>query len=134
MCEFVTPRGLGKITEHGADGEICPKSLTYTAFVHVFFHLSFSAMIASDQHFVDLHRTALISAVKDTSRVLDKLLEMGFISGETYDVIRAVASEHEQMREIFKFVCSAGRKGKEALYKILKGMKNLRPLMYELER
>ncbi|KAM6909164.1 NACHT, LRR and PYD domains-containing protein 1b allele 2 [Xenentodon cancila] len=94
---------------------------------------SLNTDLLQDPHFVDVHRIALIDRVKDTKHILDKLLYMKIISSETYEDLRAQTSVREQMRDILKFVCSAGQTGKEAFYKILKGMKNLRPLMSELE-
>ncbi|KAM4537181.1 sterile alpha motif domain-containing protein 9 isoform 1-T2 [Odontesthes bonariensis] len=87
-----------------------------------------------DQHFVDLNRTDLINGVKDTRYILDKLLELGLISNEAYDTVRGIDSERDQMREILTFVCSAGREGKDEFHKVLKGIKNLRPLLSKLEK
>uniref|UniRef100_A0A8C6NJ77 CARD domain-containing protein n=1 Tax=Nothobranchius furzeri TaxID=105023 RepID=A0A8C6NJ77_NOTFU len=85
-------------------------------------------------HFLDLHRTALIDRVKDTAHLLDRLLDINLISNEKYDAIRArTQAEHEQMRDILRCVDSSGQQGKDSFLKILKGMKNLKPLLLELE-
>ncbi|XP_038586830.1 NACHT, LRR and PYD domains-containing protein 1 homolog [Micropterus salmoides] len=83
------------------------------------------------QHFVDRHRTALINRVSDIGAVLDKLIERGLISNENYDAVRAKETTQDQMRDILKFLTTA--KAKDALYKILKGMRSLRALILELE-
>ena len=104
------------------------------AFTVVSSPLLLSPALASDQHFVDLNRTALINQVKDTKYILDKLRELGLILDEAYDAVRAINSERDQMREILKFVCSAGREGKDMFHKVLKRMSNLRPLLSKLEK
>ena len=90
-------------------------------------------MTFSGQHFVDLHRTALIQRVHYTGAILDELQHRNLISNETYDAVRALQTTQDQMRDILKFVTAAGTSGKDALYGILKGMKYLKPLMSELE-
>ncbi|XP_042258001.1 apoptosis-associated speck-like protein containing a CARD [Thunnus maccoyii] len=90
-------------------------------------------IVASGQHFVDRHRTALINRVKDTEAILDELKDRGLISNENYDTVRALTTTQNQMREIFRFLNSAGRRGKDAFYEIMRGMKHLRPLISELE-
>uniref|UniRef100_A0A3B4WY30 CARD domain-containing protein n=1 Tax=Seriola lalandi dorsalis TaxID=1841481 RepID=A0A3B4WY30_SERLL len=61
-------------------------------------------LIASGQHFVDRHRTVLINGVHDTRAILDKLMDEGLISNETYDAVRALTTPQDQMREILRFV------------------------------
>ncbi|XP_023271150.1 sterile alpha motif domain-containing protein 9-like [Seriola lalandi dorsalis] len=85
------------------------------------------------QHFVDRHRTALIKGVRDTGAILDKLMDEELISNETYDAVRALTTPQDQMREILRFVSSAGRRSKDAFYQIIKGMKNLKHLISELQ-
>ncbi|XP_067436397.1 NLR family CARD domain-containing protein 3-like isoform X2 [Thunnus thynnus] len=92
-----------------------------------------TCIIRKGQHFVDRHRTALINRVKDTEAILDELKDRGLISNENYDTVRALTTTQNQMREIFRFLNSAGRRGKDAFYEIMKGMKHLRPLISELE-
>uniref|UniRef100_A0A3B4WY62 CARD domain-containing protein n=1 Tax=Seriola lalandi dorsalis TaxID=1841481 RepID=A0A3B4WY62_SERLL len=84
-------------------------------------------------HFVDRHRTALIKGVRDTGAILDKLMDEELISNETYDAVRALTTPQDQMREILRFVSSAGRRSKDAFYQIIKGMKNLKHLISELQ-
>ncbi|XP_038567266.1 uncharacterized protein LOC119897549 [Micropterus salmoides] len=83
------------------------------------------------QHFVDRHRTALINRVSDTAAILDNLMEKGLISSENYEAVRAKQTTHDQMRDILKFLPTA--RGKDALYKILKEMRNMKALLDELE-
>ncbi|XP_071390717.1 sterile alpha motif domain-containing protein 9-like isoform X1 [Centroberyx affinis] len=73
-----------------------------------------------DQHFVNRHQTALIDRVTNPAPILDRLKDQGFISKESYDVVRAEKTSQEQMRTMFKFLRSAGTTGKDALYEILK--------------
>ncbi len=97
------------------------------------FTVLLSFMTASGQHFVDRHRTALVDRVSDTATILDKLMEKGLISQENYQAVRAEKTTQDRMREILRFVTSAGRKGKDDLFNILKGMRSMRPLLAELE-
>ncbi|XP_071315161.1 protein NLRC3-like isoform X2 [Trachinotus anak] len=85
------------------------------------------------QHFVDCHRTALIDRVKCTGAILDKLLERGLISKETYDDVRALKTTQDQMRDILNAVTAAGQEGKDIFYEILTGMTDLSYLISELE-
>ncbi|KAM4714631.1 sterile alpha motif domain-containing protein 9-like isoform 2-T2 [Anableps anableps] len=87
-----------------------------------------------NEHFIDRHRTALIQRVKDIKHILDKLLEVGLIRQEKYDTIRKIATEYDQMRDILKIVTAAGKGGKDAFLKILKGTRSLKPLLAELEK
>ncbi|XP_044038947.1 sterile alpha motif domain-containing protein 9-like isoform X2 [Siniperca chuatsi] len=88
---------------------------------------------ASGQHFMDRHQTALINRVSDTGAILDKLKDKGLISNENYDAVRALKTTQDQMSGILQCLTSAGTRGKDALYEILKRMKSMRPLMNELE-
>ncbi|XP_071315179.1 LOW QUALITY PROTEIN: sterile alpha motif domain-containing protein 9-like [Trachinotus anak] len=85
------------------------------------------------QHFVDRHRTALIERVSDEGSILDKLMDKKLISNEAYDSVRALKTTQDQMREILNKVISAGTRGKDIFYEIIKGMRSLRPLITELE-
>ncbi|KAM9335527.1 NACHT, LRR and PYD domains-containing protein 1b allele 2-like [Symphorus nematophorus] len=85
------------------------------------------------QHFVDLHRTALINRVCYTGAILDELKDRKLISNETYGAVRALKTTQDQMRDILKFVTAAGTSGKDALYEILKGREELSSLVSELE-
>ena len=95
--------------------------------------LLLSSLASSGEHFVDLHRTALINRVSDTAAILDELKDRGFISDENYDSVRALRTTREQMRDILTFVRSAGTSGKDAFYEILIGKPYLRILVNELE-
>lgn len=90
-------------------------------------------MVIASDHFVDRHYTALIQRVYQTAAILDKLKQKGMISSESYDSTLALNTQQKQMREILKFVSSAGKRGKDTFYEIIKGMKSLRPLITELE-
>uniref|UniRef100_A0A3B4X1I3 CARD domain-containing protein n=1 Tax=Seriola lalandi dorsalis TaxID=1841481 RepID=A0A3B4X1I3_SERLL len=70
-------------------------------------------------HFVDRHRTVLINGVHDTRAILDKLMDEGLISNETYNALRALTTPQDQMREILRFVSSAGRRSEDAFYQII---------------
>ncbi|XP_078020306.1 sterile alpha motif domain-containing protein 9-like isoform X2 [Epinephelus lanceolatus] len=85
------------------------------------------------QHFVDHHRTALIERVTDTGTILDKLMERGVISDESYDAVRALKTTQDQMKHILQCLVSASTRDKDALYEILKGMRSMKPLITELE-
>ncbi|XP_051256922.1 sterile alpha motif domain-containing protein 9 isoform X2 [Dicentrarchus labrax] len=87
-----------------------------------------------DQHFVVRHRIALIKRVSATNDILDQLLDKELITDENYDAVSALPTTQEQMRKILKFVILAGRRGKDTLYEILKGMRSMRPLILELEK
>ncbi|XP_030286413.1 NACHT, LRR and PYD domains-containing protein 1-like [Sparus aurata] len=87
---------------------------------------------ASGQHFVERHRTDLINRVKDTGHILDDLKKRRLISDEMYDDL-SEKSTHNQMRKIINLMTNVGTTGKDALYEILQGMKNMRPLISELE-
>lgn len=80
---------------------------------------------------MDRHRTALINRVSDTGAILDNLMEKGLISSENYETVRAKQTTHDQMRDILKFLPTA--RGKDALYEILKEMRNMKALLDELE-
>ncbi|XP_078147683.1 NACHT, LRR and PYD domains-containing protein 1 homolog isoform X2 [Centroberyx gerrardi] len=84
-----------------------------------------------DEHFVDRHRTALIDRVTNPAPILDRLKDRELISDESCDAARAKTTSQDQMRAIFKFLRSAGTKGKDALYEILK--KKYKILISELE-
>ncbi|XP_042357555.1 interferon-induced, double-stranded RNA-activated protein kinase-like isoform X2 [Plectropomus leopardus] len=85
------------------------------------------------QHFVDRFRTALINRVNDTEAILDELRDLELISNENYDAVRALKTTRDQMRDIHRIVTAAGTESKDAFYEILKRMKNMRPLISELE-
>lgn len=82
---------------------------------------------------MDRHRTTLINRVTHTGHILDELTERDLISSENCDVVRALKTTQDQMRDIVKFVSSAGTDGKDALYEILAKMSNIRLLISELE-
>ncbi|XP_027143513.1 NACHT, LRR and PYD domains-containing protein 1b allele 2-like [Larimichthys crocea] len=86
---------------------------------------------ASDQHFVDRHRIALITRVSDTESILDRLRQRDLISEETYNDVTALTTKQKQMRNIFR-VCTT-RYAKDALLDILKGMKSMKALLRDLE-
>ncbi|KAI3375682.1 hypothetical protein L3Q82_003990 [Scortum barcoo] len=85
---------------------------------------------ATEQHFVDRHQSALITRVSDTGFILDKLMERMLISAEKYDTVRALQTTEDQMSGILQGLTS---EGKDALYEILKKMRNMRALISELE-
>lgn len=55
------------------------------------------------------------------------------LSNETYEAVKALKTTQDQMRDILKFVTSAGTRGKDALFEILQRMKSMRPLIVELK-
>ncbi|XP_061566143.1 sterile alpha motif domain-containing protein 9-like [Cololabis saira] len=62
----------------------CSSGMKWLLFV------SLPLLVSVYQHFVDVHRIALIDRVKDTKHILDKLLDMKIISSETNDDLRAI--------------------------------------------
>ncbi|KAI3376232.1 hypothetical protein L3Q82_016740 [Scortum barcoo] len=97
------------------------------------FNIASFSLTASGQHFVDRHRTALVNRVRETGAILDLLKDRGLISNESYDSVRALNTTQDQMRDILKFVTSAGQRSKDLFYEILKGLRCLQPLISELE-
>ncbi|XP_059210760.1 sterile alpha motif domain-containing protein 9-like [Centropristis striata] len=85
------------------------------------------------EHFVDRYRTALINGVRDTGTILEKLKDQRMISNEDYEAVRALETTQDQMSGILQCLTSAGTRGKDALYDLLKRMKSMRPLIVELE-
>ncbi|KAI3375687.1 hypothetical protein L3Q82_003993 [Scortum barcoo] len=85
------------------------------------------------QHFVDRHWTALVNRVRETGAILDLLKDRGLISNESYDSVRSLNTTQDQMRDILKFVTSAGQRSKDLFYEILKGLRCLQSLISELE-
>uniref|UniRef100_A0A3P9Q839 CARD domain-containing protein n=1 Tax=Poecilia reticulata TaxID=8081 RepID=A0A3P9Q839_POERE len=84
------------------------------------------------EHFVDLHRLALIERVKETEAILDRLLEKSMISDEVYGEVRRLETTQKKMREILKHVTAAGNQAKSIFMEILKGIPALKLLMDEL--
>ncbi|XP_043116784.1 apoptosis-associated speck-like protein containing a CARD [Puntigrus tetrazona] len=75
----------------------------------------------SAEDFIDKNRTELINRVSNVDGVLDELLQMRIITEEAYSDIRSEKTSQSKMRLLLSGpIKSAGRKGKEALYKALK--------------
>ncbi|CAB1333463.1 unnamed protein product [Coregonus sp. 'balchen'] len=73
-----------------------------------------------DKHFVDHHRTALIDRVTHVEPILDRLLERGIITTNTYSEVRAGKKKQKRMRELFDGpVKACGTKGKDIFLDIL---------------
>ncbi|KAK2862902.1 hypothetical protein Q5P01_002435 [Channa striata] len=85
------------------------------------------------KHFVEVHRLTLINRVIDTGIILDQLLAKEIISTEAYNTVRSFTTTQNQMREILKYVNSAGRRAQDILHKIFKEEKSLKYLTSELE-
>ncbi|XP_045071032.1 apoptosis-associated speck-like protein containing a CARD [Coregonus clupeaformis] len=73
-----------------------------------------------DKHFVDHHRTALIDRVTQVEPILDRLLERGIITTNTYSEVRAGKKKQKRMRELFNGpVKACGPEGKDIFLDIL---------------
>ncbi|XP_045070913.1 apoptosis-associated speck-like protein containing a CARD [Coregonus clupeaformis] len=73
-----------------------------------------------DQHFVDLHRTALINRVSQVEPILDRLLEKEIITANAYSDVRAEKTNQKKMRELFDGpLKGCGPKGKDIFLDIL---------------
>ncbi|XP_023827067.1 NACHT, LRR and PYD domains-containing protein 1 homolog isoform X1 [Salvelinus sp. IW2-2015] len=58
-------------------------------------------ILTSDQHFVDLHQTALIDRVSQVDPILDRLLKSGVITADGYSDMIAERNNQKKMRELF---------------------------------
>ncbi|XP_020364024.1 apoptosis-associated speck-like protein containing a CARD [Oncorhynchus kisutch] len=73
-----------------------------------------------DKHFVDHHRTALIDRVSQVEPLLDRLLERGIITPNTYSDVKANRTTQNRMRELYDGPLKAcGPKGKDIFLDIL---------------
>ncbi|KAJ1125530.1 hypothetical protein NDU88_003959 [Pleurodeles waltl] len=75
---------------------------------------------ASDKHFVDKHREAIISRCTLVEPILDRLFSLEFLTEEQYDLVRAMTTTQNKMRELYKFMHGWGEAGKEAFYRALR--------------
>ncbi|KAJ1125528.1 hypothetical protein NDU88_003957 [Pleurodeles waltl] len=75
---------------------------------------------ASDKHFVDKHREAIISRCTLVEPILDRLVSLEFLTEEQYDSVRAMTTTQNKMRELYKFMHGWGEAGKEAFYRALR--------------
>ncbi|XP_024253285.2 apoptosis-associated speck-like protein containing a CARD [Oncorhynchus tshawytscha] len=73
-----------------------------------------------DKHFVDHHRAALIDRVSQVEPLLDRLLERGIITPNTYSDVKANRTTQNRMRELYDGPLKAcGPKGKDIFLDIL---------------
>lgn len=78
-------------------------------------------ILAADQHFVDLHQTALIDRVSQVDPILDRLLKSGVITADDYSDVIAERNNQKKMRELFDGpLTGCGPKGKDIFLEILK--------------
>lgn len=59
------------------------------------------SILTSDQHFVDLHQTALIDRVSQVGPILDRLLKSGVITADGYSGVIAERNNQKKMRALF---------------------------------
>nr|XP_029522359.1 NACHT, LRR and PYD domains-containing protein 1b allele 2-like isoform X2 [Oncorhynchus nerka] len=59
------------------------------------------SILTSDQHFVDLHQTALIDRVSQVGPILDRLLKSGVITADGYSDVIAERNNQKKMRALF---------------------------------
>ncbi|XP_035639755.1 NACHT, LRR and PYD domains-containing protein 1 homolog isoform X2 [Oncorhynchus keta] len=59
------------------------------------------SILTSDQHFVDLHQTALIDRVSQVGPILDRLLKSGIITADGYSDVTAERNNQKKMRALF---------------------------------
>ncbi|XP_035606732.1 apoptosis-associated speck-like protein containing a CARD [Oncorhynchus keta] len=79
-----------------------------------------STKMNQDKHFVDHHRTALIDRVNEVEPLLDRLLERGIITQNTYSDVKANRTTQSRMRELYDGPLKAcGPKGKDIFLDIL---------------
>ncbi|XP_069100252.1 apoptosis-associated speck-like protein containing a CARD isoform X2 [Pleurodeles waltl] len=74
----------------------------------------------ADKHFVDKHREAIISRCTLVEPILDRLFSLEFLTEEQYDLVRAMTTTQNKMRELYKFMHGWGEAGKEAFYRALR--------------
>ncbi|KAM3917794.1 apoptosis-associated speck-like protein containing a CARD [Leptodactylus fuscus] len=82
-------------------------------------------------HFVDRHRTALITRVVLVDPILDDLLQDKLLTAEAYGIIRSKSLSTMQMRELYSFIQSWGNEDKDRLLESLR--KHNMPLIRDLE-
>lgn len=68
---------------------------------------------------MDQHRTALIQKVSHIDPILDELVDMGVISQECCNAVRAQSTPQNKMRELYAGALNTNR-GKDAYYEILR--------------
>lgn len=73
---------------------------------------------ATNKHFIDVHRRALINRVTNLDAILDELLEK-LIDSAAYSKINAKSTNEEKMRAILDGPMKGGAGCKDILYKIL---------------
>ncbi|CAB1351456.1 unnamed protein product [Coregonus sp. 'balchen'] len=79
--------------------------------------------IREDQHFVDLHQTALIDRVSQVDPILDRLLKSGVITADGYSDVIAENNNQKKMRELFDGpLKGCGPEGKDRFLEILTEM------------
>eukprot|EP00063_Salmo_salar_P087902 XP_014062737.1 PREDICTED: NACHT, LRR and PYD domains-containing protein 1-like isoform X2 [Salmo salar] len=77
-------------------------------------------ILAADQHFVDLHQTALIDRVSQVDPILDRLLKSGVITADDYSDVIAERNNQKKMRELFDGpLKGCGPEGKDRFLEIL---------------
>ncbi|CAL8355339.1 unnamed protein product [Arctogadus glacialis] len=66
------------------------------------------------EHFVDQHRSSLIQRIRRFPPIINKLLELGVLTQEEYDAIRAKRTSQEQARHLYNgALTSSGTTGKD---------------------
>ncbi|KAL2084485.1 hypothetical protein ACEWY4_020003 [Coilia grayii] len=81
---------------------------------------SLSPDTGGDEHFIDMHRSALISRVSCVDAILDHLLDKKVIVQEIYTDIRSQDTSYKKMRKLMELgSISSSAKGKQILYEAL---------------
>lgn len=86
---------------------------------------------ASDEHFVDKHRPALIRAISPVEPILEELRSPGLLIDEQYGTICSKPTSQEQMRELYRYITHWGNGDKDKVYQIL--WNHNRPVIKRLE-
>uniref|UniRef100_A0A673WYI9 NACHT, LRR and PYD domains-containing protein 1b allele 3-like n=2 Tax=Salmo trutta TaxID=8032 RepID=A0A673WYI9_SALTR len=77
-------------------------------------------ILTADQHFVDLHQTALIDRVSQVDPILDRLLKSGVITADGYSDVIAERNNQKKMSELFDGpLKGCGPEGKDRFLEIL---------------
>ncbi|GAA6102251.1 uncharacterized protein LOC113650933 isoform X1 [Tachysurus ichikawai] len=81
--------------------------------------------------FVDKHKADLVQRVTSVMEIVDHLISKNIITREMYNKINTEATSQDKMRELYKYLDSAGRAAKAEFYQIL--LEKHRNLVTELQ-
>ncbi|KAM5153077.1 uncharacterized protein ACMZJ9_011193 [Mantella aurantiaca] len=84
------------------------------------------------KHFVDEHRTSLISRMTSVDPVLDGLLDKKILTQEQYDTVRKEKTDQDKMRKIYSYIKSWGNPEKNKFQCLLETHNS--PLIKDLKK